>query len=58
MLERNFEVEEVLELLEQKQFNKLKEYLGRINGADFPSIFEALDDELPRPPARQAIKSG
>ena len=45
MLERNFEVEEVLELLEQKQFNKLKEYLGRINGADFPSIFEALDEK-------------
>ena len=45
MLERNFEVEEVLELLEQKQFNKLKEYLGRIDGADFPSIFEALDEK-------------
>lgn len=45
MLERNFEVEEVLELLEQKKFNKLKEYLGRINGADFPSIFEALDEK-------------
>lgn len=45
MLERNFEVEEVLELLEQKQFNKLKEYLERINGADFPSIFEALDEK-------------
>ena len=45
MLERNFEVEEVLELLEQKQFNKLKEYLGRINGADFPSIFEALEEK-------------
>ena len=45
MLERNFEVEEVLELLEQKKFNELKKYLERINGADFPSIFEAVDDK-------------
>jgi len=45
MLEKNFEVEEVLELLEQKKFNDLKKYLERINGADFPSIFEAIKDE-------------
>ncbi len=45
MLEKNFEVEEVLELLEQKKFNELKKYLERINGADFPSIFEAVDDK-------------
>lgn len=45
MLEKNFEVEEVLELLEQKKFNDLKKYLERINGADFPSIFEAVKDE-------------
>lgn len=45
MLEKNFEVEEVLNLLEQKKFNELKKYLERINGADFPSIFEAVDDK-------------
>ena len=45
MLEKNFEVEEVLELLEQKKFNELKKYLERINGADFPSIFEAVDEK-------------
>lgn len=45
MLEKNFEVEEVLELLEQKKFNDLKKNLERINGADFPSIFEAVKDE-------------
>lgn len=45
MLEKNFEVEEVLELLEQKKFNDLKKYLERINGADFPSIFEAVDEK-------------
>ena len=45
MLEKNFEVEDVLNLLEQKKFNELKKYLERINGADFPSIFEAVDDK-------------
>ena len=45
MLEKNFEVEKVLELLEQKKFNELKKYLERINGADFPSIFEAVDEK-------------
>lgn len=45
MLERNFEVEKVLELIEQKKFNELKKYLERINGADFPSIFEEIDEE-------------
>ena len=45
MFEKNFAVEEVLELLEQKKFNDLKKYLERINGADFPSIFEAIKDE-------------
>ena len=45
MLENNFEVEKVLELIEQKKFNELKKYLERINGADFPSIFEAVDDK-------------
>ena len=45
MLEKNFEVEEVLELIEQKKFNDLKKYLERINGADFPTIFEEINDE-------------
>lgn len=45
MLENNFEVEKVLELIEHKKFNELKKYLERINGADFPSIFEAVDDK-------------
>ena len=45
MVEKNFEVEKVLELLEQKKFNELKKYLERINGADFPSIFEAVDEK-------------
>ena len=45
MLERNFEVEKVLELIEQKEFNELKKYLERINGADFPSIFDEVDEE-------------
>ncbi len=45
MIEKNFEVEKVLELLEQKNFNELKKYLERINGADFPSIFEEVEDK-------------
>ncbi len=45
MLEKTFDVEEVLELLEQKKFGELKKYLERINGADFPSIFEAVEDK-------------
>ena len=45
MVEKNFEVEKVLELLEQKKFNELKKYLERVNGADFPSIFEAVDEK-------------
>lgn len=45
MLENNFEVEKVLELIEHKKFNELKKYLERINGADFPSIFEAVDEK-------------
>lgn len=45
MLEKTFDVEEVLELLEQKKFSELKKYLERINGADFPSIFEAVEDK-------------
>lgn len=45
MLEMNFEVRKVLELIEQKRFGDLKKYLETINGADFPSIFEEIDEE-------------
>ncbi len=45
MLEKTFDVEKVLELLEQKNFGELKKYLERINGADFPSIFDAVEDK-------------
>ncbi len=45
MLEKTFDVERVLELLEQKNFGELKKYLERINGADFPSIFDAVEDK-------------
>ena len=45
MLEKNFEVEKVVSLIEEKKFNELKQYLERINGADFPSIFEEIKDE-------------
>ena len=34
-----------MELIEKKQFVELKKYLKTINGADFPSIFEEVNDE-------------
>ena len=45
MLEKKFEVKDILELIEKQKFNELKKYLERINGADFPSIFEELEEE-------------
>ena len=45
MLENKLEVEEVVNLIENKKINELKKYLERINGADFPTIFEELDEE-------------
>ena len=45
MLENKLEVEEVVNLIENKKINELKRYLERINGADFPTIFEELDEE-------------
>ena len=38
-------IEEVLKLIEQKQFSKLKKYLSNVNSADFPSIFEEVKNE-------------
>ena len=38
-------IEKVIELIEAKKINDLKEYLETINSADFPKIFEELDDE-------------
>ena len=38
-------IEKVMELIEKKQFVELKKYLKTINGADFPSIFEEVNDE-------------
>ena len=37
-------IEKVIELIEAKKINDLKEYLETINSADFPKIFEELDD--------------
>ena len=35
----------ILELIENKKMNDLKKFLEMINSADFPSIFEELDEE-------------
>ena len=45
MIQNNFEIEKVLELIENKKFIELKKYLENVNGADFPSIFEEVNDE-------------
>ena len=37
--------EKVLELIENKKFNELHEYLESINSADFPSLFDEIDEE-------------
>lgn len=39
------EVEQVIGLIEEKKINELRKFLENINSADFPSIFENLDDE-------------
>ncbi len=39
------EVQKVLELIESKNLNALREFLVEINSADFPSIIESLDEE-------------
>ena len=38
-------VKKILELVDAKKINELKDYLDTINSADFPQIFEELDDE-------------
>ena len=35
----------VLELIENKKFNELHEYLESINSADFPNLFDEIDEE-------------
>lgn len=37
--------EEVINFIETRKFNKLKEYLQSVNSADLPSLFDELDDE-------------
>ena len=39
------EVDKILDLIQYKQMNKLHDLLEEINYADFPAIFEELDDE-------------
>ena len=38
-------MEKVIELIQTRKFNDLKEYLQKVNSADLPSLFEELDDE-------------
>lgn len=38
-------LEEILNLIENQKFNDLREYLKQVNSADFPSLFEELDDK-------------
>lgn len=37
--------ERVIELINTRKFNELKEYLQNINSADLPNLFDELDDE-------------
>lgn len=39
------EIEEILELIEDKKVNQLHEKLENMNSADFPALFEELDEE-------------
>ena len=38
-------VDELIKLIETKKLKELKKYLETINSADFPSIFEEIDDQ-------------
>ena len=38
-------LEEILNLIENQKFNDLREYLKQVNSADFPSLFEELNDK-------------
>lgn len=39
------EVEKILNFIENKKFNDLREYLENVNSADFPSMFEEIEAE-------------
>ena len=39
------EKDELELLIQEKKFNELKEYLQNVNSADFPSLFEEIDEE-------------
>ena len=39
------EIEKVLNFIENKKFNDLRKYLETVNSADFPSMFEELEEE-------------
>ena len=43
--ELEFEVEKIEQLIEEKKFNDLRIYLEDVNSADFPSMFEELNEE-------------
>ena len=43
--ELELELEKIVELIEKKRFNDLREYLENVNSADFPSMFEELSEE-------------
>ena len=45
MKEKDYDVEEIQKLIENKKIAELKKYVESINGADFPSIFEEVNDE-------------
>ena len=45
MESKELELEEVIELVENKRINELRKYLENINSADFPSILEQIDEE-------------
>ena len=37
--------EKILELIENQRLNELRKYLETINSADFPSLFEELEED-------------
>ena len=37
--------EEVEKFIEEKRFNDLRKYLESMNSADFPSLFEEIEQE-------------
>ena len=39
------ETEKILNFIEEKKFNDLRKYLENVNSADFPSMFEELEEE-------------